>query len=90
MGYLRMMADKVYPKWSSDQWLELVRNQFIQGVQSSSTQLKLMKEMPKTVEEAVTLATQLEAVEVAQKKLCRQCTQELLVVERDMVGRRGL
>ena len=36
----------------TDQRLELVRDQFIQGVQSSSTQLRLMKEMPKTVEEA--------------------------------------
>ena len=49
VGYLRMMADKAYPKWSTDQRLELVRDQFIQGVQSSSTQLRLMKEMPKTV-----------------------------------------
>ena len=39
--------------------------------------------MPKTVEEAVTLATQLEAIEAAQKKLCRQRTQESLAVERD-------
>ena len=62
-----MMADKAFPKWSTDQRLELVRDQFIQGVQSSSTQLRLM---PKTVEEAVTLATQLEAIEAAQKKLC--------------------
>ena len=59
VGYLRMMADKAFPKWSTDQRLELVRDQFIQGVQSSSTQLRLM---PKTVEEAVTLATQLEAI----------------------------
>eukprot|EP00731_Ephydatia_muelleri_P022914 Em0015g497a len=78
-----MMADRAYPKWSTDQRLELVRDQFIQGVQSSSTQLRLMKEMPKTVEEAVTLATQLEAIEAAQKKLCRQRTQESLAVERD-------
>ena len=41
-----------------------------------------MKEMPKTVEEGVTLATQLEAIEAAQKKLCKQRTQESLAVER--------
>ena len=80
VGYLRMMADRAYPKWSTDQRLELVRDQFIQGVQCSSTQLRLMKEMPKTVEEAVTLATQLEAIEAA---LCRQRTRESLAVERD-------
>eukprot|EP00731_Ephydatia_muelleri_P001300 Em0001g1300a len=39
--------------------------------------------MPKTVEEAVILATQLEAIEAAQKMLCRQRTQESLAVERD-------
>ena len=41
-----------------------------------------MKEMPKTVEDAVSFATQLEAIEMAQKKVCKQYTQELLVVKR--------
>lgn len=43
LGHLRMMADKAYPKWSMEQWLELVKDQFIQGVHSSSMQLQLMK-----------------------------------------------
>ena len=38
-----------------------------------------MKEMPKSVEEALRLATQQEAVERAQKRLCKQRTQELTV-----------
>ena len=39
VGHLRMLADRAYPRWTMDQRLELVRNQFIQGVHSSSTQL---------------------------------------------------
>ena len=35
--------------------------------------------MPKSVEEALRLATQQEAVETAQKRLCKQRTQELTV-----------
>ena len=34
--------------------------------------------MPKSVEEALRLATQQEAVETAQKRLCKQRTQELI------------
>ena len=66
-----MMADRAYPTWTMNQCLELARNQFIQGVHSSSTQLWLMKEMPESVEEALVLATQQEAVEIAQKRLYR-------------------
>ena len=83
-----MLADRAYPRWTMDQRLELVRNQFIQdqGVHSSSMQLRLMKKMPKSVEEALMLATQQEAVEIAQKRLCtcKQRVQETLAVEMEM------
>ena len=46
VGALRVLADRAYPKWSAEQRKELVQNQFVQGVRSSSVQLKLMKEMP--------------------------------------------
>ena len=78
-----MLADRAYPGWTMEQRLELVRNQFIQGVHSSSTQLRLMKEMPESVEEALMLATQQEAVEIAQKRLYRQRAQETLAVEKE-------
>ena len=83
VGHLHMLADRAYPGWTMEQRLELVRNQFIQGVHSSSTQLRLMKEMPESVEEALMLATQQEAVEIAQKRLYRQRAQETLAVEKE-------
>ena len=45
-GVLGQLADKAYPNWSGEQRQEMVRNHFIQGVRSSSIQLKLMREMP--------------------------------------------
>ena len=47
----------------------MVRNQFIQGVASASIQLVLMREKPKTVEEALELAQRQLTVETAQRQL---------------------
>ena len=49
-GALRGMADKAFPAWPAEQLQDLQRNQFIQGVLSSSVQLVLMKEEPKTLD----------------------------------------
>ena len=35
-GALRVLADKAYPNWTADQWDEVLRNHFIQGVSSPS------------------------------------------------------
>lgn len=70
-GELRILVAKAYPKWSEDQRKELVRNQFIQGVHSSSVQLQLMKEMPATIDAALELARKLEMVETSQNRLHR-------------------
>eukprot|EP00731_Ephydatia_muelleri_P033813 Em0038g32a len=69
VGELRVLADKAYPGWSNDQRLQLVRDQFVQGLRSSTVQLRLMKEMPETLDEALKLAIQQESVEAAQKRL---------------------
>ena len=45
-GALRVLADKAYPKWPAKQVKELLRNQFVHGIRSSSIQLELMKELP--------------------------------------------
>ena len=50
----------------------MVRNHFIQGVRSSSIQLKLMREMPATLADAVRLASLQETVEAAQRRLHRE------------------
>ena len=71
-GVLGQLADKAYPNWSGEQRQEMVRNHFIQGVRSSSIQLKLMREMPATLADAVRLASQQETVEAAQKRLHRE------------------
>ena len=42
-----------------------------------------MKEMPKSAEDALMLATQQEAVEIAQKRLYKQRVQETLAVEKE-------
>ena len=68
-GQLRMLTDRAYPDWEPKQRLEMARNQFIQGVQSSKTQLELMKEKPRTLERALQAAQAMEAVEVAQKRM---------------------
>ena len=68
-GELRMLADRAYPDWKVEQRMEMVKNQFVQGVRSSSTQLALMKEKPKSLETALELAQTHEVVETAQKRL---------------------
>ena len=55
-----MLADKAYPTWSVEQRQEILRGQFIQGVRSSSVQLWLMQEMPRTIDEALRIANQQE------------------------------
>ncbi|KAL5475209.1 hypothetical protein EMCRGX_G027282 [Ephydatia muelleri] len=68
-GALKGMADKAFPAWPAEQLQDLLRNQFIQGVLSSSVQLALMKEEPKTLDDALKLACKHEMVETAQKHL---------------------
>ena len=68
-GRLRMLADKAFPSWKANERLEMARNHFINGVISSSIQLKLMQERPNTFDGAVTLACQLESIESAQRML---------------------
>ena len=68
-GDLRMMADKAFPSWPAAQRQELLRNQFIQGVRSSTVQLHAAHERsPKTQDDALKLACR---VESAQKQLHR-------------------
>ena len=76
VGELRMLADKAYPDWEPKQRLEMARNQFIQGVASASIQLVLMREKPKTVEEALEIAQRQLAVETAQKRLHRRLPEQ--------------
>ena len=64
-GALRGMADKAFPAWPAEQLQDLLRNQFIQRVLSSSVQLALMKEEPKTLDDALKLACKHEIVETA-------------------------
>ena len=73
-GELRVMVDKAYPTWSAKSRLEMARNQFIQGLDSASIQLLLMRERPKTLDAALELAQQQLAVETAQKRLQRRVT----------------
>ena len=58
-----MLADKVYPNWSGEQRKEMVRDQFIRGACSPSIKLKLMRDKPSRLEEAVKWASQQEGVE---------------------------
>eukprot|EP00731_Ephydatia_muelleri_P004049 Em0002g225a len=86
-GELRVLADRAYPRWSSEHRQEALRNQFMQGVRSSSIQLRLMKEMPPTLDDALKLASQLEAVEEAQKRLQKdRCKTESLALTDDTVA----
>ena len=70
-GELRVLVAKAYPNWPDDQRNDLVRNQFIRGVRSSSVQLQLMREMPATLDAALESARKLEIVEESQKRLQR-------------------
>ena len=71
-GALRSITDKAYPRWPGEQRNELLRNQFIQGVRSSSIQLRLMKDIPATLDDVLKTASQQETVETAQKRLLRE------------------
>ena len=57
----------------------------MQGVRSSSVQLRLMKEMPPTLEDVLKLANQLEAVEETQKRLQKdRCQAKSLALTEDV------
>ncbi len=45
-GELRVLVDRAYHKWIPKQRLEMARNQFVQGLNSPSIQLQLMRERP--------------------------------------------
>ena len=49
VGELRALADKAYPVWTNEQRLQLVRDQFVQGMCSSTVQLRFMKDVPDTL-----------------------------------------
>ena len=57
-GALRVLANKAFPEWSPEQCLPIARNQFIQGVESPSIQLVLMREHPTTLEDTLKLTLQ--------------------------------
>lgn len=81
---LRILADKAYPSWSAEQQKEILKSQFIQGIRSSSVQLWLMREMPATMDEALSIANRQETVEMAQKRLHKekhQMTETLAVAD---------
>lgn len=84
-GALRVLAEKAYPSWSAEQRKEILKSQFIQGIRSSSVQLWLMREMPGTMDEALSIANRQETVEMAQKRLHKEKHQvtETLAVETD-------
>ena len=71
-GALRVLADKAYPNWTAERRREVLRNHFIQGITSPSVQLRLMREMPRTFDDALELAMQLQSVETAQKRLYKE------------------
>ncbi len=75
-GALRVLADKAYPTWTAGQRGEVLRNHFIQGVSSPSVQLRLMREMPETLEAALSLAIQQQSVETAQQRLHKEMRHE--------------
>ena len=84
-GSLRVLADKAYPMWSPEQQRDALRNQFIQGMQSSSVQLHLMREKPISLDAALEVAIQRENVEAAQKRLQKekQKSESLMVQGRE-------
>ena len=62
--YAGLLADKAYPAWSLEQWQDALRNQFIQGVQSSFLILSL--------DAALEVAIQRENVKATQKRLQKE------------------
>eukprot|EP00731_Ephydatia_muelleri_P010468 Em0005g1054a len=73
-GRLRVLADKGYPSWPPERRLEVARNQFIQGILSSTIQLKLLTDSPETLDDAVKLAYRLQTAELAQEHLKAEAT----------------
>ena len=71
-GALRVLADKAYTNWTADQRGEVLRNHFIEGVSSPSVQLRLMREMPVTLDAALSLAVQQQSVEMARQRLYKE------------------
>ena len=63
-GRLRMLADKAFPSWKA-KWPVI---SLINGVASSSIQLKLMQGRPDTLDNAVTLACQLDQPSACHKQ----------------------
>ena len=78
-GRMRMLVDKAYPDWEPKQRLDIANNQV---VLISSTQLHLMRENPKSLEDAMKIANQRESLEEAQKQLLRSSHKpETLLIE---------
>ena len=73
-GRLRVLADKGYSSWPPERRLEIARNQFIQGILSSTIQLKLLTDSPETLDDAVKLAYRLQTAELAQAHLKAEAT----------------
>eukprot|EP00731_Ephydatia_muelleri_P034851 Em0081g16a len=73
-GRLRVLADKGYPSWPPERRLEVARNQFVQGILSSTIQLKLLTDSPETLDDAVKLAYRLQTAELAQEHLKAEAT----------------
>ena len=71
-GRLCALANKAYPTWPDEQIKKPLRNQFNQGIRSSSSQLHLMKEAPETLDVALQLANRQESIKEAQKRLHRE------------------
>ena len=57
-GHLRVLAEQAYPRWLAAQRQEVLRSHFIQGIQSSSIQLHLMRQMPSSLDDALCLAVE--------------------------------
>ena len=59
----------MYPDLDGRQRERFVRNQFVQGLLSSTAQLLLLKEMPQSIDDALRLAKKQHTVEEAQRRL---------------------
>ena len=46
-----ILRDRAFPSWQPKDRLEMARNQFINGVLSSTIQLKLLQEQPQTLDD---------------------------------------
>ena len=60
-----MLVDRAYPDWEPKQRLEFARNQFIQGIYSSTMQLVFMRDKLKDFAGGLKLAQAMEAVQTA-------------------------